>query len=60
MDISTEGLQQLILTFLDGLANLDLKSLDLDFIGDLLTKIAPIWNPIWEIITAWLEGNFGF
>ena len=60
MDINTEGIQALILTFIKSLANLDLKALDFDFLGDLLTKFSAIWNPIWEIVTAWLEGKFGF
>lgn len=59
MDINTEGIQALILTFINALANLDLKALDFDFLGDILTKISPLWNPIWEIVTAWLE-RFGF
>ena len=56
MDINTEGIQALILTFIKSLANLDLKALDFDFLGDLLTK----FSAIWEIVTAWLEGKFGF
>lgn len=59
MDINTEGIQALILTIINALANLDLKALDFDFLGDILTKISPLWNPIWEIVTAWLE-RFGF
>ena len=35
MDINTEGIQALILTFIKSLANLDLKALDFDFLGDL-------------------------
>ena len=31
MDINTEGIQALILTFIKSLANLDLKALDFDF-----------------------------
>ena len=60
MDINTEGIQALMLTFIKSLANLDLRALDFDFLGDLLTKFSAIWNPIWEIVTAWLEGKFGF
>ena len=36
MDINTEGIQELILTFIKSLANLDLKALDFVFLGDLL------------------------
>ena len=60
MEINTEGIQALFLTFIQALANLDLKALDFDFLGDLLTKFSTVWNPIWEIVTAWLESNFGF
>lgn len=57
--INTEGIQNLILTFLNGLANLDLKALDFDFLGELLTMVAPIWNPIWAAITEMLGEYIG-
>ena len=58
MDINTEGIQALILTFIKSLANLDLKALDFDFLGDLLTKFSAIWNPIWEKVRLLIKKHF--
>ncbi len=60
MNIDTTGLQELIITFLDMIANFDIKSLDFDYLGTILTFFAPIWNPIWAAVNEWLETNFGF
>ena len=59
MNIDTTGIEELIMTILTAIANLDLKSLDLDFLGELLTKVAPIWNPIWAAITELLSEYIG-
>lgn len=60
MEINTQGIQDLILAAANALANLDLKALDLDFLGELLTKYSSIWNPIWEVVNVFLEKWFGF
>ncbi len=60
MNIDTTGLQELIIAFLDMIANFDIKSLDFDYLGTLLTFFAPIWNPIWAAVNEWLDANFGF
>lgn len=60
MEINTQGIQDLILAIANALANLDLKALDLDFLGELLTKYSSIWNPIWEVVNVFLEKWFGF
>lgn len=60
MNIDTTGIQELIFTMFEMLANLDLKSLDLDYIATLLTFVAPVMNPIWQAVNQWLEANFGF
>ena len=60
MEINTQGIQDLILAAANALANLDLKALDLDFLGELLTKYSSIWNPIWAAVNVFLENWFGF
>lgn len=60
MNIDTTGIQELMLQFFKMIAELDFKSLNLDFMGELLTKIAPIWNPIWAAVNEWLNAIFGF
>ncbi len=59
MNIDTTGIEELIMTIMTAISNLDLKSLDLDFLGEILTKIAPIWNPIWAAITDLLSEYIG-
>ncbi len=59
MNIDTTGIEELIMTIMSAIANFDLKSLDLDFLGEILTKIAPIWNPIWAAITDLLREYIG-
>lgn len=60
MEINTEGIQQLFLTFVNALANLDIKTLDFDWLAELLTKYSSIWNPIWAAVNVFLEKWFGF
>ena len=60
MNIDTTGIEELIMTIMTAIANLDLKSLDLDFLGEILTKIAPIWNPIWAAVNNFLALYFNF
>ncbi|MBQ2846727.1 MAG: hypothetical protein IJE74_00530 [Clostridia bacterium] len=59
-NIDTTGIQNLILAFFKFLSEFDIKSLDFDFLGTVLTYIAPIWNPIWAAVNEWLHANFGF
>ena len=60
MDVNTQGIQDLILAAAEALANFDLKTLDFDWLAELLTMFHPIWNPIWEIVNVGLEKWFGF
>lgn len=60
MGIDTQGIQDLIVTIINGIANFDLKTINVDFVAELLTKFAPIWNPIWVAVTKFLETRFGF
>lgn len=60
MNIDTTGLQELIYTFAKMIAEFDIKTLDFDYIGTLLTFFAPVWNPIWEAVNEWLYAMFGF
>ena len=60
MNIDFTGLENLVYTFMEMLANFDIKTLDFDWIATLLTFFAPIWNPIWAAVNDWLYINFGF
>lgn len=60
MSIDTTGIQELILTFLGAIANIDIKEFNFDYLGVLLTAIAPVWNPIWAAVNEWLNSAFGF
>lgn len=59
MNIDTTGIQELIMTILNGIINFDLKAIDLDYLGVALTEVAPIWNPIWAAITDMLGEYIG-
>ena len=59
MNIDTTGIQELIMTILNGIINFDLKAIDLDYLGVVLTEVAPIWNPIWAAITDMLGEYIG-
>ncbi len=59
MSIDTTGIQELIMTILNGIVNFDMKAIDLDYLGELLTVIAPVWNPIWAAITEMLGEYIG-
>ncbi len=59
MSIDTTGIQELIMTILNAIVNFDMKAINLDYLGELLTVIAPIWNPIWAAITDMLGEYIG-
>ncbi len=59
MNIDTTGIQELIMTILNAIVNFDMKAIDLDYLGELLTVIAPIWNPIWAAVTDFLAEYIG-
>ena len=58
-EVSTTGMEDLIYTFFEGILQLNLKDMDLDYLGQLLTLVAPIWNPIWAAINEWLYAFMG-
>ncbi len=60
MSVDTTGLEELILTILNAIATFDIKTLNFDYLGAILTAIAPVWNPIWAAINDFLHENFGF
>ena len=60
MEINTAGIQELFLTIVNALANFDMKTLDFDWLAELLTKYSDIWNPIWATVNVFLENWFGF
>lgn len=59
MELNTAGFEDLIITFLEGILSLDLKEMDLDYLGELLTMFAPIWNPIWAAVNDFLGDYIG-
>lgn len=59
LEVSTGGMEDLIYTFFEGILELNLKNMDFDYLGELLTLVAPIWNPIWAAINEWLGGSIG-
>lgn len=59
-DLDTTGIQDLILAFFKYLSEFDIKEINFDYLGDVLTYIAPIWNPIWAAVNEWLYEVFGF
>ena len=52
------GLAELMTTILEGIANLDLKMINFDYLGKLLDLVAPVWNPIWAYVTEFLMDIF--
>ena len=57
--VNTEGMEELIFTLFEGILSIDLKELNLDYLGELLTVFAPIWNPIWAAINEWRGAFIG-
>lgn len=58
-EVSTTGMEDLIYTFFEGILQLNLKDMDFDYLGELLTLVAPVWNPIWTAINEWLYTFLG-
>ncbi|MBR5561706.1 MAG: hypothetical protein IKW12_00995 [Clostridia bacterium] len=59
-DLDTTGAQDLILALFKYLSEFDIKEINFDYLGQLLTMVAPVWNPIWAAVNQWLENWFGF
>ena len=59
-NVDTTGIEELIYSFAKMISEFDIKTLNFDYLGELLTVIAPVWNPIWAAINEWLFANFGF
>ncbi len=53
MDIT--GFADLMMTIMNAIASLDLKTINFDFLGELLDVVAPIWNPIWAYVVEILQ-----
>lgn len=58
MDLKVDGFLELIYTFIEGIVNLNIKEMDLDYLGQVLTIFGPVLNPIWDILIA-LMGMIG-
>lgn len=59
-DIDTTGAQDLILALFKYLSEFDIKEINFDYLGTILTYIAPVWNPIWAYVNELLGEWFGF
>lgn len=44
LEVSTGGMEDLIFTVLEGILELNLADMDLDYLGNLLTFLSPVWN----------------
>ena len=60
MNVDTTGLQELIFSMFEMIANLDFKTFNFDYIATFATFFSPIINPFFEAVSGWLEANFGF
>ena len=58
MDVT--GFAELMTTILEGIANIDLRTINFDYLGSLLDIVAPVWNPIWAAVNEFLNEYFGF
>lgn len=56
MDVT--GLAELLTTIFEGIASIDLKTINFDYLGQILDFFHPIWNPIWEMVEEFLKGYF--
>ncbi len=56
MDVT--GFAELMTTILEGIANIDLRTINFDYLGSLLDIVAPVWNPIWEYVEEFLKDIF--
>ena len=60
MGVDTSGLQELIITLFSWIHDFDVKDIKTEYIQQLLTTFAPVWNPIWAQIGEILEKYLGF
>lgn len=44
LTVNTDGMEDLIFTFFEGILELNLMDMDLDYLGNLLTFLSPVWN----------------
>lgn len=60
IDVSTQGIQDLIMAVLQWLSNFKIQDVNSEFMAPLLDLVAPIWNPIWALVNKWLGEYFHF
>ena len=56
----TSGLRELIIMLFRWIRDFDVKTINTEYIQQLLTTFAPIWNPIWALVNQFLGEKFGF
>lgn len=60
IEVDTTGLVELFDLILNGLKNFHISQVNGDYLTGLLSIVAPIWNPIWTVLTGLLSKYFGF
>lgn len=59
--VDTTGLEELIISLFKWIIEFDIKTIKIDeYVPQLLTMFAPIWNPIWAYVNQLLNEYFGF
>jgi hypothetical protein len=59
-EVDTKALEDLIVGFFQWIITFDPKTINVEYLSQLLTTFAPIWNPIWKAIGEFLGTEFGF
>ncbi|MCR5150121.1 MAG: hypothetical protein K6B52_02710 [Clostridiales bacterium] len=60
IDVDTTGLVELLDALLNGLKDFHISQVNGDYLTGLLSIVAPIWNPIWTVLSGLLTKYFGF
>ncbi len=60
LEINTQGLEDLIVGLFQWIIKFDVRDINVDYLSQLLTMVAPVWNPIWAAVNEFLGKYFGF
>ena len=59
-EVDTKTLEDLIVGLFQWIITFDPKTINVEYLSQLLTTFAPIWNPIWALVNQFLGEKFGF
>ncbi len=59
-EINAAALENFIVYFFEWITKFDVRTINVDYLSQLLTTFSPIWNPIWAAINQFLGEHFGF